>query len=344
MSAQRSSTIEVPEIQVPFPLNRHPDYDHVRNRTYQWAVERGIMTADAARDHLDGLRYTDLITGYYVGAPLPALCAINDFSVWFFAWDDRHDRDAVHGRTAAWYALQYALGETLRAPDRHTGHDEPLVAGFADCVLRLQERLGSGWAERFASHFCRTIAAYGREFHNRTSGRIPSVAEYLSLRRHTFGMGVWLDCLELAADRVLPETVRLSEPYREAGWACQEFAAWFNDLHSMAKEAAVRDVHNLGILLAREAGVSLREGARLLAACLRARVRDFERAEQGVCLLAERLPELEREAVQSCLYNMRNWISSVHWFHYRSTRYQIAAWADPTAPPYVHDSAPQGRA
>ncbi|MFJ9871300.1 hypothetical protein [Streptomyces sp. NPDC101165] len=55
----------------------------------------------------------------------------------------------------------------------------------------------------------------------------------------------------------------------------QEFAAWFNDPNSMEKEAVVLDVHNLGILLAREAGVPLREGARLLAACLRARVRDF---------------------------------------------------------------------
>ncbi|MFI8240517.1 hypothetical protein ACIF83_25115 [Streptomyces sp. NPDC085866] len=70
----------------------------------------------------------DVPTGYHVGAPAPAVCAINDFSVWFFVWDDRHDRDAVHGRTAAWCALQRALEETLRAPDRHRGHDEQIAA------------------------------------------------------------------------------------------------------------------------------------------------------------------------------------------------------------------------
>ncbi len=87
------------------------------------------MPADKVEEYADGLCYTDLMAGYYLGAPDEVLQAIADYSAWFFVWDDRHDRDIVHGRPAAWRRLRFRLHEALDSPEHHLHHEDPLVAG-----------------------------------------------------------------------------------------------------------------------------------------------------------------------------------------------------------------------
>ncbi|MCZ9338341.1 multidrug MFS transporter, partial [Streptomyces sp. TRM76130] len=40
-------------------------------------------------------------------------------------------------------------------------------------------------------------------------------------------------------------------------------------------------------------------------------------------------------AVHACVGNMRNWFSSVYWFHHESGRYAVDSWDDRSTPPYV---------
>ena len=44
-------------------------------------------------------------------------------------------------------------------------------------------------------------------------------------------------------------------------------------------------------------------------------------------------------AVRACLGNMRNWFSSVYWFHHESGRYMVDSWDDRSTPPYVNNEA-----
>ncbi len=329
----------MPKIDIPFPRHRHIQQERARELTRDWAAANHVMAPELVTACLDDLRYTDLIGGYYVGAPLPALVAINDFSLWFFAWDDRHDRDIVHRRHDAWMRLSAALRSALDAPHRHRGDPDPLISSFSDCVIRLSRPFSRRWAARFASHFHATIDAYDQEYRNRTTGTVPSVADYLRLRRHTFGMWVWIDCLELAASCELPPHIYLSDAYQRAGLASQEFAAWCNDLYSMPKEIAAGDFHNLGIVLAREWNLSSFEAAEEVAAMVRRRIADYQVEEARVrAQLANAATDAGvREGTERCLFNMRNWISSVYWFHHESGRYRVNSWDDPAKPPYIRD-------
>ncbi len=329
----------IPTLEMPFPRNRHRDQELARRCTKTWAVERRVIPPDLVSAFFDDLKYTDLIGGYYVGAPLPALVAINDFSLWFFAWDDRHDRDIAHRRGVSWSRLRDRLHETLEAPTGHLDDPDPLVGALGECLTRLFEPLSDAWGARFREHFHATIEAYDQEYRNRTTGRIPSVPEYIRLRRHTFGMWVWIDCLELAADCELPAEVYGSEAYLQAGLASQEFSAWYNDLHSMPKELAAGDFHNFGTVLAREYGLTDQEAAEELAQRVAGRIADYQVAEPRVRDLLTRIntPVRIREGTERCLFNMSNWISSVYWFHYESARYRLDAWADPAIPPYIGD-------
>lgn len=303
------------------------------------------MPAEKVAEYADGLCYTDLMAGYYLGAPEEVLQAIADYSAWFFVWDDRHDRDVVHDRPDRWRRLRVGLHEALDAPREHLSHQDPLVAAFADSVLRLYGFLGKRWNDRFARHFHAVIEAYDREFRNRTARVVPTVDEYLRLRRLTFAHWIWTDLLEPSAGTELPPSVRTHPAYGRAALLSQEFAAWYNDLCSLPKEIAGDEVHNLGISLIHHEGLTLSEAIAEVRRRVEQSISDFISAEKEALRFAGEIDDGTASgkevsiAVRTCVGNMRNWFSSVYWFHHESGRYMVDSWDDRSTPPYVNNEA-----
>ncbi|MFE9019728.1 epi-isozizaene synthase [Streptomyces sp. NPDC007808] len=337
--------LSLPVIETAFPRRLHPYWPRLQEKTRTWLLEKRLMPADKVEEYADGLCYTDLMAGYYLGAPDNVLQAIADYSAWFFVWDDRHDRDVVHHRRAAWRRLRLRLHAALDSPGDHLRHGDPLVAAFADSMVRLYSFLPRTWNARFARHFHAVIEAYDREFSNRTEGRIPTVAEYLALRRLTFAHRIWTDLLEPSAGLELPDGVRKHPAYRRAALLSQEFAAWYNDLCSLPKEIAGDEVHNLGISLVMHEGLTLEEAVAEVRRRVETCTADFLVAERDALEFADSLADgtvRGKElgtAVRACVGNMRNWFSSVYWFHHESGRYRIDSWDDRSTPPYVSNEA-----
>ncbi|WP_107091565.1 epi-isozizaene synthase [Streptomyces sp. MMG1533] len=338
-------SLSLPVIETAFPRQLHPYWPRLQEKTRIWLLEKRLMPADKVEEYADGLCYTDLMAGYYIGAPDEVLQAIADYSAWFFVWDDRHDRDIVHGRPAAWRRLRFRLHLALDSPRTHLHHEDSLVAGFADSVLRLYSFLPQTWNTRFARHFHQVIEAYDREFRNRTEGVVPTVEDYLALRRLTFAHWIWTDLLEPTAGCELPDGIRKHPAYRRAALLSQEFAAWYNDLCSLPKEIAGDEVHNLGISLIKHQGLTLEEAVAEVRRRVEECVDEFLVAEQDALRFADDLAdgtvrgkELSA-AVRACVCNMRNWFSTVYWFHHESGRYMVDSWDDRSTPPYVNNEA-----
>ena len=336
-------SLALPVIESRFPQRLHPYWPRLQEKTRHWLLEKRLMPAEKVREYADDLRYTDLMAGYYTDASEDVLQAIADYSAWFFVWDDRHDRDIVHGRVGDWRRLRHRLHAALDAPRHHLHHPDLLVAGFADSVLRLYGFLSRTWNQRFARHFHAVVEAYDREFRNRTRGYIPGVEEYLALRRLTFAHRIWTDLLEPGAGCELPESVRKHPAYRRAALLSQEFAAWYNDLCSLPKEIAGDEVHNLGISLITHEGLTLEEAVDALRRRVEDCVEEFLDAEREALEFADALAdgtfrgkELST-AVRICVGNMRNWFSSVYWFHHESGWYRVDSWDDRSTPPYVNN-------
>ncbi|EDY44213.2 epi-isozizaene synthase [Streptomyces sp. SPB074] len=339
--------MQLPVVERDFTRRLHNYWPKLQVKSKLWLQEKRLMAPAAAEALADELRYTDLVAGYYLGASDAMLGAIADFSSWFFAWDDRHDRDIAHARTASWHTLCADLHAALREPEAHLHHEEPLVAAFADCLIRMGEPMPPTWRSRFARHMRPVIDAYDQEFRNRLSRTVPTVAEYLLLRRLTFAHDIWLDLLEAVAGAELPAVVREDAAYRTAGLACQDFAAWYNDLCSLPKEIAGDELHNLGISLIRHEGMELAEAVSVVREKVAGRVTAFLAAEKELHALADSLADgggaegaRTRDILLSCADNMRNWFPSVYWFHHESGRYRVEQWEDPACPPYLQDGAP----
>ncbi|CAL9426355.1 epi-isozizaene synthase [Streptomyces sp. enrichment culture] len=337
--------LSLPVIEASFPRQLHPYWPKLQENTRAWLLEKRLMPADKVAEYADGLCYTDLMAGYYLGAPDEVMQAIADYSAWFFVWDDRHDRDIVHDRPDAWRRLKERLHSALDRPGDHLRHHDPLVAGLADSVGRLFSFLPASWNARFTRHFHTVIEAYDREFENRRQGVVPGVEEYLELRRLTFAHWIWTDLLEPSAGLELPDSVRKNPAYRKAALLSQEFAAWYNDLCSLPKELAGSEVHNLGISLVTHQEMTLEEAVADLRRRILECIEGFLEAEEEALRFADGLDdgtvggkELSA-AVRACLGNMRNWFSSVYWFHHESGRYRVDSWDDRSTPPYVNNEA-----
>nr|WP_202448077.1 epi-isozizaene synthase [Streptomyces sp. SID2999] len=338
-------SLALPVIEDAFPRRLHPYWPRLQENTRRWLLEKRLMSPDKVREYADNLCYTDLMAGYYLGAPDDVLQAIADYSAWFFVWDDRHDRDIVHGRPEDWRRLRQRLHTALDAPEDHLHHQDALVAAFADSVLRLYAFLPPAWNQRFARHFHEVIEAYDREFGNRVAGRVPGVEEYLALRRLTFAHWIWTDLLEASAGCQLPDAVRKNPAFHRAALLSQEFAAWYNDLCSLPKEIAGDEVHNLGISLITHSGLTLEEAVDELRRRIENCIAEFIEAEREALEFAGELDdgtvrgkELSA-AVRTCVGNMRNWFSTVYWFHHESGRYMVDTWEDRSTPPYVNNEA-----
>ncbi|WP_171141521.1 epi-isozizaene synthase [Streptomyces sp. S3(2020)] len=338
-------SLSLPVIEAAFPRQLHSYWPQLQEKTRTWLLEKRLMPADKVEEYADGLCYTDLMAGYYLGAPDEVLQAIADYSAWFFVWDDRHDRDIVHHRRGAWRRLRYRLHAALDSPEEHLHHEDPLVAAFADTMVRLRGFLPGTWNARFARHFHSVIEAYDREFHNRTEGVVPTVEEYLALRRLTFAHWIWTDLLEPSAGRELPDRVRKHPAYRRAALLSQEFAAWYNDLCSLPKEIAGDEVHNLGISLIKHEGLTLEEAIREVRRRVEECISEFLVAEKSALRFAASLDDGTlcgkdlSATVRACVGNMRNWFSTVYWFHHESGRYMVDSWDDRSTPPYVDNEA-----
>ncbi|WP_461071449.1 epi-isozizaene synthase [Streptomyces pseudoechinosporeus] len=337
--------LTLPVIETEFPRQLHPYWPRLQENTRAWLLEKHLMSPDKVAAYADELCYTDLMAGYYIGAPDDVLQAIADYSAWFFVWDDRHDRDVIHRRPVAWRRLKHQLHAALDSPWDHLHHRDPLVAGFADSMVRLYSYLSKRWNARFARHFHAVIEAYDREFRNRTSGIVPTVEDYLVLRRLTFAHWIWLDLLEPSAEYELPTAVLKNPAYRRAALLCQDFAAWYNDLCSLPKEIAGDEVHNLGISLIHHEGLTLNEAITEVRRRVQGTITEFLLVEEKVLRYADRLDNGSvrdaalAAAVRACLFNMRNWFSSVYWFHHESGRYRVDSWDDRSTPPYVNNEA-----
>ncbi|MFB8758965.1 epi-isozizaene synthase [Streptomyces sp. NPDC059852] len=344
-AVQVPPSLSLPVIEEAFPRQLHPYWPRLQEKTRTWLLEKRLMPADKVEEHADGLCYTDLMAGYYTEAPEDVLQAIADYSAWFFVWDDRHDRDIVHRRPADWRRLRMRLHAALDAPESHLRHADPLVAGLADSLVRLYSFLSPTWNTRFARHFHAVIEAYDREFANRTEGRIPTVEEYLALRRLTFAHRIWTDLLEPSAQLELPDPVRKHPAYARAALLSQDFAAWYNDLCSLPKEIAGDEVHNLGISLVTHERLTLEEAVAEMRRRVDTCVSEFLVAEREALEFADSLSDGTRHgkelgaAVRTCVGDMRNWFSSVYWFHHESGRYKVDSWDDRSTPPYVSNEA-----
>jgi hypothetical protein len=244
----------------PFPARLHPQAAEAGDRSARWAAELGlIVTTDAAR-RLGQANASELAGRACPDAEPDRLNLLTDLVTWLFAFDDRCDDDGLGADPSR---LSPVVGRLLDVLDLLGDTPPPAVltaagpmgVGLHDLCRRLRERDHLDLLVRFVAQFRDYLFALLWEAANRAHHRVPAIAEYIQMRRHTGAVHPSFTLTDHARD-ARPGPAALADPRLSAlDRLAADLVCWCNDVFSYGKERQLEhDGHNLTLVIARETG------------------------------------------------------------------------------------------
>ncbi|MDR6593686.1 hypothetical protein ACFFSW_07335 [Saccharothrix longispora] len=240
-SAMRSFGIDDSQI----PTSRARFTAEAHENVKEWASRFGLISGPDQLRAFDDLAYTALFAR---GCPHATLEDLTLFSQWFavlFFLDDQQDIAVFTGRSGSFAALQDELGDILLQGG--TGANEDgigLPAAVADLCRRTRPVVSDRWWNRFTAHAESVFAAQRAENRHRLEGTVPSVGEFITMRREASTVEICFDLIEACERGRFPNAVRYSPAARDYVAALNDFTTWTNDLFGVERDAANADPNN----------------------------------------------------------------------------------------------------
>ncbi|MFV2121204.1 terpene synthase family protein [Streptomyces sp. Act-28] len=274
----------VPEFHLPFEGSTEPGGGHANAEATAWAVERGLIEAEAAEEFA-GIGFGHLAARVARGASEGELTLLAQWMAWSFVLDDQHDLLIRSDRLGDWQPLSDAL-------TRHVGdvpadvpesvRDNPLVSSFAELCDRILAGMSPLLQDRYRRHVPRMLRSLDEEAANRRPGHRPAVEDYVLTRRHSSQLLPMMDMVEAAQGIEIPLEVDASPALQELAWSAIDVISWGNDVFSLPKEYSCGDTNNLAALLAEWHGLTPLEAVEAVEKRIRARVEDFLAIARGL--------------------------------------------------------------
>ncbi|QRV73699.1 terpene synthase [Ceratobasidium sp. AG-Ba] len=298
-----------------FDVKLNPHWQEVETESYAWFKTYEIRSGSRGQDLCDtGLGQMAALV--YPEADLLHLRPSMDFVIWLFAFDDLFDegelRSDISGTRAA---INNAL-DVLRNPDTAKPNSRA-----ATSLLDLFNRMRLTASPATIRHFVKGAeiymnAALKQNIH-RTVDNVPTVQEYIELRRDVGAVQLAFAVLEYSLGLDLPDEVHSDPVMFELELAANDIICWTNDMYSFPIEHAQGDAQSLVFIC------MLNEETDLQSALNRVEKLTQERTHQFVDI-KKRLPsfgsELEPQ-VAKYVRGMELWMQgSIHWA-FTSPRY-----------------------
>ncbi|THH09110.1 hypothetical protein EW146_g8788 [Bondarzewia mesenterica] len=238
------------------------------------------------------------------------------FFLWAFSTDDLSDEGELQARPQDVQAGVDISMSILYNPDAPRPQ-YPYAAMLHDILRRIRMTATSGTCYRFARAFEDWSRSQIKQAHNRSVSKMPSVEEFIIMRRATIGGAMVEAMIEYSMDIDLPYYVFKDPVIIGMSEAATDVLTWPNDLCSFNKEQADGDYQNLVCALMVERRVDLQTAIDLLTDMLSERVRDYAN-------LKTKLPSFGREIdAQLVIYhkNLEHFVQGTIVWYYASARY-----------------------
>ncbi|MEU7977406.1 terpene synthase [Micromonospora sp. NPDC049081] len=286
-------------LEPPFVSRRHAATDAVAAASLEWAHRQGLVGAGRSAGRLHRAGAAELAGRACPQASVAHLRLLTDLFSWLFVMDDVCDDDGL-GSTPA--TLAPTVAALLDVLDRHgaptsrgtptsryaptgrdaptgqgtpTGQDAPtgrgapggaLGAALADLCRRVRDQRRPALLLRLVGQLRACLLALLWEAANREHRRVPGVAEYRQMRRHTGAVRPSLALTDLAYGRPPGARRRVDPALVALDDLAVDLVCWCNDLFSYRKEQGpVADPHNLVTVLAAQTGRGEADAFRLAA-------------------------------------------------------------------------------
>ncbi|CAM2739210.1 pulcherriminic acid synthase [Pseudomonas gessardii] len=250
----------IPEIQLPFAAAPpRSDSEPLRTQALAWAQRYGLIGRRGAH-RLSTTALLELGVALCARAPTPRAEILVCWYLWALTLDDRIDDGpwAENGALDRFIIAVQALTESGDAdPSGEISRfDDPMLVVLADDLWPRTQCLGGDhWRHRLVQHLIQHLRAQATLVRLREADRSLTLAEYLPLRRDSFGALFFFDLID-AAETLDP----YEHPAHTEWWStlrehAADMIAWTNDIHSIAKDVVCGERFNLVSILANTRGI-----------------------------------------------------------------------------------------
>jgi hypothetical protein len=308
---------------LPFVPRVNAEADRARAHHLAWVSAHDLVCGPDALRRYRAWRLTDLASYAYPDAAGEELDLVTDAVCLGFPLDDQFDGELGRQPERAARLSAGLSAIPYQAPGARPRLDTPLARAYADLWRRTARGMSSAWRRRAAANLTRFFHAYVEEATNRHRGTELTEAAYVALRRHAVGTAPCFDLIERAGRFELPARAHRSPELRTLVRCAGDVVFLCNDAHSVEREEAQGDPHNLVLIRQRDRGCGRREAIDQVGALVRARVERFQ-------ALAGRLPETAarlrldaagREHLERYADGLRSWMIGNQLWGVESPRY-----------------------
>jgi germacradienol/geosmin synthase len=328
---QPAGGLELPAMDVPFPLTLSPHLDASREQVVPWAAQVGILSEGVWDE--GKLRAFDLplcAAGIHPGATAEQLDLTSGWLTWGTYGDDYYPVAFGRGSgIAAAKATNARLAEFM--PLDLAAVPVPVTAlerGLADLWARTAGPMEPPARRALRRAITDMTASWIWELGNQALNRIPDPIDYIEMRRKTFGSDLTMSLSRLAHRGTVPAHVFRSRPVAALENAAADYACLLNDVFSYQKEIEFEgEVHNCVLVTQNFLGCDAAAAMRVVGDLMAARMRLFQHilaAELPVLLDTMNLGPAAREALWDHAGNLQNWLAGILNWHRGCHRYAEA--------------------
>ncbi|MFY1637559.1 terpene synthase family protein [Solwaraspora sp. WMMB335] len=241
----------------PFHPRASPYEPVLARASVRWAARHGLAADPDAAQRLRRANAAELAARAAPDANPTGLQLLSDLITWLFALDDVCDEDGIGadpGRISPLVSVLMQVLDQLGEPAGAPATDRPpLATALADICGRIRRQGRPGALLRFAASLHHYLFALVWEAGNREQGRVPTVAEYVQMRRHTGAVLPSFALTDLAGGGLPHSRHRVDPKLARLNTVAADLVCWCNDLFSYDKERD-QDNHNLAAVIAHQTG------------------------------------------------------------------------------------------
>ncbi|AZF05534.1 cytochrome P450 [Pseudomonas sp. R5-89-07] len=250
----------LPEIEFPFAAAPpRSDSEQLRANALAWAQRYGLIGRRGAQ-RLSTTALLDLGMALCGKAPTHRAEILVCWYLWALTLDDRIDDGpwAENGALDRFISSVQALTESDGADTsaQNSRFEDPMLAVLVDDLWpRTRCWGGEHWRGRLVQHLIEHLRAQATLVRLRENDTALTLAEYLPLRRDSFGALFFFDLIDGAETLDPYEAPADAQAWNRLREHAADMIAWTNDIHSVAKDVVCGERFNLVSILADAAGM-----------------------------------------------------------------------------------------
>ncbi|KAG8772965.1 hypothetical protein FRC12_002811 [Ceratobasidium sp. 428] len=284
----------------------NPNWKEAEAGSYAWFDGYGIHTGRKRQAYFDsGLGLMGALA--FADADLEHLRPAMDFVLWLFAFDDLTDVEKL-GEVDETKRMADDIMKVLRNPD--TARPEFKIAAVLHSWFdRMRVDSSAATTQRLVDAVNLYTEATFQQTLNRSADSLPTIDEYIQLRRDTSAVKIMYPVIEYTLGLSLPEEVHSDLNMAEILLAGNDLLTWANDVYSFPIEQARGDTHNLVFIAMCNEQLDLEGALEYVDKLLRKRLQRYVDAKAQLRSFGPELDARIKQYVQGIEYGVQGSIS-----------------------------------